>query len=130
MKKLLVILQNAYGVEKGYIPSLKRKSFINSHTGRRLKEVLPKGVNCKIINSNPSIGSNADSCFVPDTAYVEKKVAEIKPHVILACGQNAKKVVNTTMANVIVYMPHPAYRALSKRFTRTIKGVLETLLEK
>ena len=58
---VLVIVQNAYGVEDGYIPDYSRNSFAVCHTGKRLKEMLPSAVSVLIRNSNPSIGRVATS---------------------------------------------------------------------
>lgn len=127
--KLLVILQNAYGVEEGYIPSYERKSFKNCHTGKRLRNAIPAGFTINIINSSPRIGTNADSYFREDDTYVSRKIQEIKPEVILACGVNAKKVIDKIKPSVpVVTMPHPAYRALTNKTLYDIKETLENLL--
>lgn len=109
----MIILQNAYGVEKGYVPSFEKESFKNCHTGRRLRKAIPLGCDVEIINASPKVGDVADSNFAPDFNYVTQQVRRIKPDIILACGVNAKKVVDTLDVDVpIIKMPHPAYRAL------------------
>lgn len=118
--KLLVILQNAYGVEEDYIPSYLHPSFVNSQTGRRLKEFLPDNCTVEIINASPLIGGSVDSIFAPDPGYVSAKVNNIKPDCILALGNNAHKVVDMLGLNAIKSY-HPAYRALSKKITAEIK---------
>ena len=88
----MVLLQNAYGVEDGYIPSLETESFINSHTGRRLvNEVLPTNINVQIRNCSSRIGDVSSDNFPPDYAYVREELDRIKPTAILACGVNAKR---------------------------------------
>lgn len=127
---LLIFLQNAYGVENGYIPSYSRNSFANSHTGRRLKEALPLGYEFEIRNANPSIGDNPDSCFKPDIAYMTKQVMELQPKLILACGKIAQKGLENIETDVpIIKMPHPAYRALSKKITGEVRGTIEDYYE-
>jgi hypothetical protein len=129
-KTLLVVLQNAYGVEEGYRPSYERESFVNCHTGRRLREALPTNCMVEIINSNPAIGNNPDSCFKPAPEYVKDWIAKIKPDVILVCGKVAKKTMQLLTIDIpTVYMPHPAYRALSKQMTSSTRNSLLSLLE-
>ena len=128
MDKLLVVLQNAYGVEDGYIPSYDRASFRNCHTGRRLKEVLPDGIIPEIINSNPKVGDISSSYFKPDIDYVRKRIEEIKPKVILFCGANGKILIEQIGFPNSVHMPHPAYRALTKKMTSDTKEKIKELL--
>jgi len=123
----MVILQNAYGVEQGYIPSYDKPSFRNCHTGRRLKHALPDNVNIHIINANPDVGITATSNFPPDPAYVMSKIKELKPDVILACGHNAKEAIRD-IDMPFVTMPHPAYRALTNQTLYDTKEKLNALL--
>ena len=123
----MVVLQNAYGVEEGYEPSFERESFINCHTGRRLKNAIPTNVSTTIINANPNIGDCADSNFKPDTAHVEKRMKAIKPDIILACGVNARQAMSEIETDIpVLTMPHPAYRALTNA---TIYGIMEQIEE-
>lgn len=131
MKKLLVLLQNAWGVDDGYIPSLNKKSFISSHTGKRLREALPDDCKVKIRNSSPHVGSVSSSNFPPDLDYVRSEIRKIKPDVILACGVNARIAVENVEVTVpVVFMPHPAYRQLSKQMTLDTKNDVMELLTK
>jgi hypothetical protein len=123
MKKLMIILQNAYGVEEGYEPSFEKESFSNCHSGRRLSKAIPEGVETHIINSSPKIGSEASSNFRPDKSYVSRRYREINPDIILACGRNAEMVVDSIEVSVpVIKMPHPAYRALKNRTLYYVKG--------
>jgi len=126
--KLLVVLQNAYGVEEGYVPSYDRESFRNCHTARRLKEVLPDNTEVSIINSNPKVGDISSSYFKPDIDYVRKQIEEIKPKVILFCGANGKILIEQINFPSSVHMPHPAYRALTKKMTSDTKERIKELL--
>lgn len=126
--KLLVILQNAYGVEEGYEPSFERESFKNCHTGKRLRNAIPAGFDINIINASPKIGRTADSNFREDDSYVSKKIQEYKPEVILACGVNAKKVIAKIKTSIpVLTMPHPAYRALKNETLFSVRSKLESL---
>jgi len=125
MKKLMVILQNAYGVEEGYEPSFERESFINCHTGRRLKNAIPANVSTTIINASPNIGDTADSNFKPNVSHVMKRMKEIKPDIILACGVNARKAIRQIETKIpVLEMPHPAYRALTNE---TVYDIMERI---
>jgi hypothetical protein len=125
----MVILQNAYGVEDGYVPSYERESFRNCHTGRRLKNAIPADVSVSIINASPVVGDTADSNFKPDLEYVRKHLTRIKPCVILACGVNAKKVVDMLDTDIpIIKMPHPAYRALTNKKLEEVKQQIEEVV--
>ena len=125
-KKLMVILQNAYGVEDGYVPSFEKDSFRNCHTGRRLRRAIPESVNVSIINASPNVGIDADSYFHPERSYVLGKFREIKPDIILACGVNAKKVIDSIDVSVpVIKMPHPAYRALTNKTLDDVKEMIE-----
>lgn len=123
MKKLMIVLQNAYGVEEGYEPSFEKESFRSCHTGRRLSKAIPEGVETYIINASPKVGSESSSNFRPDKHYVSKRYREINPDIILACGNNAKEVIDSIDVNVpVIKMPHPAYRALKDRTLYYVKG--------
>ena len=129
MTRLLVILQNAWGVPYGYIPDYARASFRNSQTGKRLFEAIPEGVAIYIRNASPLVGDVSSANFPPDKDYVQNEIAAIAPHVILACGVNAKKVIAEIKPVVpVVTMPHPAYRALSKSMTAEAKQKIEQAL--
>lgn len=119
----MVILQNAYGVEEGYEPSFDKDSFRNCHTGRRLRKAIPDNVDTHIINANPNIGDNPDSYFAPQVEHVRKRYKEIKPDIILACGNSAKQAIDSIDVDVpVIKMPHPAYRALKDRTLYYVKG--------
>jgi len=123
--KILVFLQNAWGCEDGYIPTFNRESFCKSHTGKRLKEMLPDDATIIIRNASPLVGIESDSCYQPDLSYVRRCIKEIKPDLILACGINARYAVEKLGIKNVVFAPHPAYRKLSKQMTNKIKSVIE-----
>lgn len=128
MVDLLIVLQNAYGVEDGYIPSYNKDSFINCHTGKRLKEVIPDDIEFTIINSSPKIGEKSNSYFPPDINYVNKEITKFNPKIILFCGCNGKILMNEIKFKNSVHMPHPAYRALSKKITNNVKEKIKEML--
>jgi len=128
LSKLLVVLQNAYGVEEGYVPSYDRASFRNCHTARRLKEALPDNIEISIINSNPKVGDISSSYFFPDVSYVTSEIEKFNPKVILFCGVNGKELMREIKFERSIHMPHPAYRALTKKITSDVKERIKELL--
>lgn len=125
----MVVLQNAYGVEDGYVPSYERESFKKCFTGKRLREAIPNNVEISIINSSPKIGEKSNSYFSPDIEYVTKKIENINPDVILFCGKNGKTLMEKINFENSVFMPHPAYRALSKEITKKTKEQIEHIIK-
>lgn len=119
---ILFILQNAYQSDKHQFKNEEEwsRELANSHTGRRLKEMIPDGMEYRVINSTPMIGNNPDSCYTPDLAHIKKLVAEIKPDVICACGKNAQKGCEELGIDFIP-APHPAWRQLSKKCSSSIR---------
>lgn len=127
--RLLIILQNAYGVEDGFVPSFDKEIFKNSHTGRRLCNAIPMELDVNIINASPQVGEEASSYFAPDIGYVSSKVEEISPDIILACGVNAQKAVREIDIGVpVVKIPHPAYRALSNSMLDEAREKIQELI--
>ena len=126
--KLLVILQNAYGVTEKRRKQLTTErlwlhGLWNSQTGKRLKEMLPSDLNIKIINASPKIGCYADALFPPDKKYLRHNINEFQPDVILACGRIAQQGMNV-LDMPYMAAPHPAWRLLSKIKTEEIKLTL------
>jgi len=131
MMKILIFLQNAWGVEDGYIPTFERESFRDCYTGKRLKEMFPNDAKVTIRNATPSIGRSASSNIPPDYEYVMGEIEQIDFDVILACGVNAKKAVEKALSFAlcklpVVYAPHPAWRSLSKKITSEIRSEVES----
>jgi len=128
--KLLVILQNAWGVEHGYEPSYERESFRKSHTGIRLLRAIPAGADVHIVNASPEVGTESSSNFPPSPAHVQARIEKVQPKAILACGVNAQTVVHLLRPNIpVVEMPHPAYRALTNKTLDNVRQKLYCLLE-
>lgn len=119
---ILFILQNAYQSEKHQFKNEEEwnRELANSHTGRRLKEMIPDGMEYKVVNSSPMIGNCADSSYKADLVHIEKLVKEIKPNVICACGKIAQKGCEELGLDFIP-APHPAWRQLSKQCSNDIK---------
>jgi hypothetical protein len=133
-KTILVILQNAYGVEDGYIPDYSRESFARSFTGKRLRDMLPTAANNNIRNSSPKVGKLSSAWFAPDYEYIAGELEQLEYDAVLACGTNAVKVVNHAISLALdfpvplVCAPHPAWRRLSKAQCKIIRDLLQDIL--
>lgn len=118
---ILVFLQNAYRKNgNGY---RNREHWLGrmwlSHTGSRLKEMLPDGSQVYIENANPRVGKETNSMFPPDLKHMQKVIDEVNPDVILGCGKIAQKGLSE-MGVEYISAPHPAWRALSRKETERI----------
>lgn len=122
-KMILFVLQNAYKSEKHQFKNEEEwsRELANSHTGRRLKEMIPEGKEYKVINSSNIIGDNPDSCYDADIVHMKKLVNEINPTVICACGKVAQKGC-ADLGLIFIPAPHPAWRQLSKQDSNNIKN--------
>ena len=119
--KLLVVLQCAYGNTKKRRRQLKKrrlwlKGLWDSHTGKRLKEMLPDNMDYQVINSTPKIGDRSDAVFPPDPVYIQAWVECYEPDYILACGKVAQEALEE-LGLEFFRAPHPAWRLLSKEDT-------------
>lgn len=90
---------------------------------------LPEGIDIEIRNCNPQIGHRSSSWFPPDIQYVTQQIDKLKPDIILACGSNAKKAIsNITVGVPVIYMPHPAYRALKRETVNNVKEQISEII--
>lgn len=136
MSKVLVLLQNAwkFGAQpeqrqwlRNATPEVSRdfweKALWNSLTGERLKWMLPEDCEIRVGNVSPLIGNNAQSKFPMEPLHVLAQIREWQPTVVVLLGNEAKKARSTVEAlNLgIVEGPHPAYRALSRRWGAAIR---------
>ncbi len=122
---ILFILQNAYQSEKHQFKNDEEwsRELANSHTGRRLKEMIPEGMEYKVINSSPIIGNCADSSYNADLTQIDKLGKQIVPDMICACGKTAQKGCEELGLDFIP-APHPAWRQLSKKCSSNIRKQL------
>ena len=123
---ILFILQNAYISDKHLFTNEQEWSqeLEKSHTGRRLKEMIPEGKEYKVINSSNMIGDCADSYYEADLKHIKNLVKQINPTVICACGKVAQKGC-TELGLFFIPAPHPAWRQMSKKQSSAIKQLLD-----
>ena len=126
---VLVVLQNPYrnnALASGWNPSTWLKELWRSHTGTRLREVLPDDCDVRITNANPKLADSVSDCLPPDIAHLKRTATRVKPDVVLACGKMACQGISQLETQIrVVEMPHPAYRALSKETTKQIRAKLD-----
>lgn len=130
-KTLLVVLQCAYGNTEERRRQLEDRTLWlyglwHSHTGRRLKEMIPAGYKVVPINASPKIGKQPDAKFAPDLIHIKMWITWTRPDVILGCGNVAQEALNEIDVQYIS-APHPAWRQLSKADTREIREKLGQL---
>ena len=122
---ILFILQNAYKSDKHPFTNNEEwsRELLRSHTGRRLKEMIPDGVQYRVINASEEIGDNPDSIFKGNIDHVSLWIKQLKPDTVVACGRIAQQIC-CDMKLKYMSVPHPAWRQLSKRETLEIKTYL------
>jgi hypothetical protein len=128
--KILFVLQNAYRSSKYNFKNDQEwhRDLKRSHTGRRLQEMIPDGVDVYVINSSPIIGNTPGSCFKADEEYLKNKLTEINADYVCGCGKIAQNGLDKIGIRFVV-LPHPAWRALSKDHTSFIKDFLTNLIK-
>ena len=126
---VLVILQCAYYLDgKPRSRAAWLRGLERSHTGKRLKEMLPDGIDYYVINASQEIGSSSDALFPPDIKYISQTIEHISPTIILACGRVAQAAVDEIELSVpIIKTYHPAFRGLSKGITKSINECIQAV---
>lgn len=128
--KILFVLQNSYHSEKYNYRNLEEwyEDLGRSYSGKRLKEMIPNNCDIAVINSTLEIGDDASSYFQADLVYLTKKINEIMPDYICACGKVAQEGLRK-LGKEFISAPHPAWRALSKKTTADIQAQLQAQLQ-
>lgn len=127
--KLLVVLQCAYGRNPRERFKLMNRRFWlkalwRSHTGKRLKEMLPDNAHTYITNASPMIGYGPAAIFKPSLSHIQSVINDWEPDKILACGKVAQKALDE-LGQPYIAAPHPAWWLLSKKMTADIKHLLD-----
>lgn len=128
--RVLFVLQNAYQSSKYDWKNEDEwhRDLDKSHTGRRLREMIPDGIEFYVTNASPKIGSHPDSRFLADADHLIRMIQKYKPHLVCACGKVAQDGVAMLGVHWIS-APHPAWRALSKRHTSRIRRMIRAKME-
>jgi len=115
MTQVLVVLQNAYtkgALAEGYHPSTWRRELLCSRSGRRLARALPD-VGVSYTNSSRTLGDGPDSRHAADVGHLRRRIRQVQPDIILACGKVAEAAVAEVWSGSCVVIPHPASRSLT-----------------
>ena len=125
MLDILVILQCAYATTEQRRTEIESRSMWldglwASHTGKRLKKILPSNCIVDVINSTTKIGRVSSAVFPPDIQYVKEYIDVSKPTVVLACGKVAQNCMRK-IGYVFIESPHPAWRRLSNKQVLVIR---------
>jgi hypothetical protein len=137
MTDILVVLQNAYRhdaedseAEQRWLDGiwLLGGTGWKSHTGKRLKEMLPDDACVVLTNSSRNVGNKSSAIFPADLEYLAEKIARIKPSIILACGKVAQEAMERLGVEHI-RAPHPAWRLLSKEHTARVRREIAWTIE-
>ena len=129
---LLVILQCPWkrGKLQKWHPSIWRKEFMASRTGRRLfNEVLPPNLyRFRFCNANPRLADSPQGIFPPNLKHLKRQIRRAQPDLILACGRIAQEAIQNLNPDMhVLSMPHPASHSLSKKTTKAVKQKLIVL---
>lgn len=129
MIDLLVVLQNAWrGNGKEYTPEEWLPKLWASHTGKRLRKMIPEGnYVVAVTNASPKVGMTAAAAFPPDLIHLRAIITEFQPRVILGCGRLAQHGLEC-LDVTHVQAPHPAWRRLTNERVAEVRTVLEELL--
>jgi hypothetical protein len=130
-KTLLVVLQCAYGSTEKRRRQLEDRTLWlyglwHSHTGGRLKEMIPDGYKVVPINATPKIGKHPNARFSADPSYISDWIERVEPDVVLGCGLVARSGLDALGVDYVP-APHPAWRQFSKEDALAVRRKLEEM---
>lgn len=118
--RVMFVLQNAWrrGARPGdrdWNDRVWRWALWQSRTGRRLKLMIPAGVEFEVMNASPYVATHPSVRFEPDLDHVREELARWRPDVVVLLGAMSGKLAAdlASPALAIVTGPHPAHRLLS-----------------
>ena len=113
--------RETHGDDRVRIEYVKYALFRGCKTGEMLRKHLGRKWCDDIVweNTSPRVAGQADVLFPIDYPHLEKRIEEVKPLVVIAFGNQAKKAVTLLQGSFYkIQCPHPAAR---------IAGVAEAL---
>jgi hypothetical protein len=128
--QVLFVLQNAWrrSAKDGEREWLHEKAWHRllwrSVTGKRLKEMIPDGIDYQVVNATLRIGDRAAATFPADHMLMHARMRARQPDLVVLCGkvaQELKLVVGFGYNCPYILAPHPAWRLLSKAQTAEVK---------
>lgn len=156
---IVVLLQNAWNPRyagKVWPREWWLEALIACRSGQRLKQILPAtdddiidGDKFWVDNTTPVCGEFANSVVKPDLDHVFTMLTHKRPTLVVACGGQAQKVIDTfgTHGHFVpvsshrysrafvphdpvpkfsrIYMPHPAMRLMSNQCCAAVRSRIE-----
>ena len=130
--RLLVILQCAYYHNgKPRERQIWEKELWKSHTGRRLRTMLPEDQRLSIIviNAASNVGLFSNAVLNPDLTHIANWVGRLQPDAIMACGMIAHAALDALQVSHMA-VPHPAWRQLKNSQCDQIKETIQGMVER
>lgn len=129
--KILCVLQNAWG--DGRVPLVFKPNPQNKSAKNIKKMVSPHTF--YFSNTTGEVTISANMRAKPDYSHFKELLSHFKYYdLILVCGTQAKNVVHKFLKECqsendnILFVPHPAYRALSKVMISDINKLVNNTL--
>jgi acyl-CoA synthetase (NDP forming) len=142
--KVLVILQNAWRREATpgdtqFVPGLApehsqqvwEQALWRSHTGKRLREMLPEGCEIVVGNATPHIGTTSREKKEIIVEYVMDQVEHSSPALVVLLGSEAAKAHDLIRGTgfPVITGPHPAWRCLSHTRAYEVREAISYVLQ-
>ncbi len=134
--RVLFVLQNAWrrSAKPGETEWLHEKVWLRllwrSMTGKRLREMIPDGIDFEVVNATLRIGDRAAATFPADRLLMLARLRSRRPDLVVLCGKVAQELTMIVGAYgyPCILAPHPAWRALPKTQTAEIREEIELAL--
>jgi len=125
-EKILVVLQNAYdrgSLSAGFNPKRWLNEFEHSRTGHRLlygalESRFTFRWDLRYTNASPKLGHGSSSKHQPDRRHLRRRLRDVAPDLVLACGQLAEAATSELWSGPLVAIPHPASRVLTNELLK------------
>ena len=127
LMKILVILQCAwYHNGNARKRQTWEKGLWRSHTGRRLRKMLPDSDNLvvTVINSTGEIGTRPQAILPADLTHISNWLNEVVPDLVISFGVIAHGALSK-MGIAHIAVTHPAWRQLGTEQVKQIRADLE-----
>ena len=137
MRPVLFVLQNAWrrGAKDGeredqHSDRVWKRLLWRSQTGKRLREMIPDGIEYEVVNASLSVGSRSRATFAADCMLMHSRMKRIKPALVVLCGKVAQELVPVVKdyGTPFVAVPHPAWPRLPKTATANVREIIKDML--
>lgn len=126
---VLFVLQNSWrkGAKSGEQTIGRERVWMRllwrSQTGKRLREMIPDGINFDVVNASPFVGRQSFAVFAADSLMMHARMQRLRPVLVVLCGKVAQGLAQVVeqYERPYIRVPHPASRQLSKAETARIR---------